>query len=342
MIERLLDSDPERARAHADHIVARAGRVAAVREARGLVAYHEGDWKVALNEFRTARRLSGSHHLLPYLVDIERALGRPERALELSASPESLTLDAASRIELDIVISGVRRDMGDLDAALLQLRGPELDPTRRKPWSGRLFYAYADTLLAKGLEEEARDWFAVAIEADPSLDTDAAERVDELDGTVFLDLGEDDEEPEAQEVTDAAEAGADVESVTPQASAPVDEPEAGETAEIEAAPDEVPGVPEQAQAAQQPEEDEEAEAAQHSAEAEQPSVQAADGDGPDAGSSTPREAGEIASEGASKTTSAEPSESTPREASDSPSEEPSDGPSEEPSETAFDEPEEKP
>lgn len=306
MIERLLDSDPERARAHADHIVARAGRVAAVREARGLVAYHEGDWKVALNEFRTARRLSGSHHLLPYLVDIERALGRPERALELSASPESLTLDAASRIELDIVISGVRRDMGDLDAALLQLRGPELDPTRRKPWSGRLFYAYADTLLAKGLEEEARDWFAAAIEADPSLDTDAAERVDELDGTVFLDLGEDDEEPEAQEVTDAdaaeaeaaeagaAEAGTHGESGAPQSDAPVDEPEAGETAEIEGAPDEAPGEP------------------------EQPSVQAADGDEPDAGSSKPREA------------------------SDSPSEEPSDGPSEEPSETAFDEPEEKP
>ncbi|MDO5698772.1 MAG: hypothetical protein Q4G51_12465 [Dermatophilus congolensis] len=194
MIERLLDVDPERARAHADHIVARAGRVAAVREARGLVAYHEGDWKVALNEFRTARRLSGSNHLLPHLVDIERALGRPERALELSASPESLTLDAASRIELDIVVSGVRRDMGDLDAALLQLRGPELEPSRRKPWSGRLFYAYADTLLAKGLEDEAREWFAVAIEADPSLDTDAAERIDELDGTVFLDLGDDEDD----------------------------------------------------------------------------------------------------------------------------------------------------
>ena len=235
MIERLLDAEPERARAHADHIVARAGRVAAVREARGLVAYHEGDWKVALNEFRTARRLSGSHHLLPYLVDIERALGRPERALELSASPESLTLDAASRIELDIVISGVRRDMGDLDAALLQLRGPELDPKRRKPWSGRLFYAYADTLLAKGLEEEARNWFAVAIEADPSLDTDAAERVDELDGTVFLDLGDDHEsEPEAVE---AAESDAGAESDAVEAGQPAVTDEAGpspvaETSEV--------------------------------------------------------------------------------------------------------------
>ncbi len=179
--------------------------MAVVREARGLVSYHQGDWKVALNEFRTARRLSGSHHLLPYLVDIERALGRPERALELSASPESLTLDAASRIELDIVVSGVRRDMGDMDAALLRLRGPELDATQRKPWSARLFYAYADTLLEMGREDEARSWFAAAVEADPSCETDAAERLDELDGTIYLDLGDDEEDEEVQEAGESGE-----------------------------------------------------------------------------------------------------------------------------------------
>lgn len=238
MIERLIDVDPERARAHADHVVGRAGRVAAVREARGLVAYHEGDWKVALNEFRTARRLSGSHHLLPYLVDIERALGRPEHALELSASPESLTLEAAERIELDIVVAGIRRDLGDLDAALLRLRGPELDASRRQPWSGRLFYAYADTLLAAGREGEARDWFAAAADADPTLDTDAAERLDELDGTVYLDLGDDDEDeddatPVAQETegTDDAETAGAQSAESTQDGEPAEPAPSAESAE---------------------------------------------------------------------------------------------------------------
>ena len=199
MIERLIDADPEKARAHADHIVGRAGRVASVREARGMVAYSEGDWRTALKEFRTAQRLSGRHHLLPHIVDCERALGRHQHALDLARSPESLSLEGGERIELDIVVAGIRRDLGDPEAALLQLRGPELDMRRRKPWSGRLFYAYGDTLEALGRSDEAREWFAAAVDADPQLGTDAAERLDELDGTVFLDLGEDEDDAEARE-----------------------------------------------------------------------------------------------------------------------------------------------
>lgn len=198
MVDRLLDVDLEKARAHAEHAVGRAGRVATVREARGLVAYREGDWRTALKEFRTAQRLSGTHHLLPYIVDAERAMGRREHALDLARSPQSLTLDTAGTIELDIVVAGIRRDMGDPEAALVQLRGPELDPAKRKPWSGRLFYAYADTLDSLGRQGEAREWFAAAVDADAQVGTDAAERLDELDGTVFLDM-EDDTAEDVQE-----------------------------------------------------------------------------------------------------------------------------------------------
>ncbi|GAB77727.1 hypothetical protein [Austwickia chelonae] len=193
MISRLLDVDIEGARAHAETAVRRAGRVAAVREARGLVAYREGDYQMALSEFRTARRLSGSQHLLPLMVDCERGLGRPERALELAGSPEARTLTKSERVELLIVCSGIRRDMGHLDASVVLLETPDLDPNRRDPWSARLFYAYGDALMSRGDTELARAWFAEAADADVENLTDAAERLDEIDGIVFVDLGEEGE-----------------------------------------------------------------------------------------------------------------------------------------------------
>ncbi|WP_174524038.1 hypothetical protein [Piscicoccus intestinalis] len=198
MAARLLDVDPQAAEAHADTAVRRAGRVAAVRQMRGMVAYRAGEFQLALAEFRTARRLGGTG-LLPLIVDSERGLGRTDRALELAAEAENLA--PAERIELAIVVSGIRRDLGQPRAALLALRGPALDPARRDPWSARLFYAYAEALAADGRLDEARDWFAHASLADRDLETDAAERLDDLDGVVHVDLldGEDDEDDERDE-----------------------------------------------------------------------------------------------------------------------------------------------
>ena len=184
------------AEAHAETAVRRAGRVPAAREALGLVAYRKGEWARALSEFRTARRLSGSSHMLPLMVDCERGLGRPERALELATSPEAKTLTVEERVELAIVISGIRRDLGQLDAARLALEIPQLKSTGRKPWTTRLAYAYAETLLAVGREEDARTWFARAADTDTELETDAADRLAELDGVILTDLleGEEDED----------------------------------------------------------------------------------------------------------------------------------------------------
>ncbi len=201
MVARLLDVDLELAQEHAVTAVRRAGRVAAVREARGMVAYRVGDFQLALAEFRTARRL-GATGLLALIVDSERGLGRTERALELASGPDARGLTPAERIELDIVVSGIRRDLGQADAAVLALRGPELDPTRRAPWSARLFYAYGEALAAAGREDEARTWFAHAVEADDALDTDAAERLDEIDGVVTIDLLEGSDEDADEEHED--------------------------------------------------------------------------------------------------------------------------------------------
>lgn len=178
----LVDEDPQRALAHARYARELASRVAIVREAAGLTAYHAGEWAEALSELRAVRRMSGGVTYLPLMADCERALGRPERALELAREAGSeLPPDIAA--ELRIVAAGARRDMGQLDAAVVSLQGPDLDPKRRDPWSARLFYAYADNLAAAGRTDEAIRWFLNAAQADDDEETDAAERAFELGAT---------------------------------------------------------------------------------------------------------------------------------------------------------------
>lgn len=188
MVALLLDEDIDGAQAHAETAVRRAGRVPAAREALGLVAYRQGNWAKALAEFRTVRRLSGSSHLLPLMVDAERGLGRLEKALDLASSPEAKTLARDERVELAIVVSGIRRDLRQFDVAAAGLRIPELSGSAHKPWSARLSYAYAEALLALGDVPGAREWFAHAVDTDDALETDASERLDELDGVVRTDL----------------------------------------------------------------------------------------------------------------------------------------------------------
>lgn len=198
----LLETDPDAALDHAEHAARRAGRVPAVREALGLVFYRRDQFTDALREFRTARRLSGSDHLIPYMVDSERGLGRFDKALELANSPEARRLGEADNIELAIVVSGVRRDMGQADAALVGLRIPALERATTQAWAPRLFYAYAEALLATGDEEGAREWFLKAAERDLDGETDAAERIDQLDGIELTDLLEDDDEQQDDELHD--------------------------------------------------------------------------------------------------------------------------------------------
>jgi tetratricopeptide (TPR) repeat protein len=181
----VLVDDPELALAHARAAARRAGRVAIVREAVGIAAYTAGDFATALSELRAAARISGSAEYLPMMADCERGLGRPERALALASSPEASTLDREGKVELLIVASGARRDLGQADAAVLTLQVPALNSKGTGEWLARLRYAYADALLEVGRPAEARTWFARAAAVDPEGSTDAAERVDELDGVTF-------------------------------------------------------------------------------------------------------------------------------------------------------------
>jgi tetratricopeptide (TPR) repeat protein len=204
MAGRLVDEDPPAALAHARAARAMAGRVGAVREAAGLTAYLAGEWADALSELRTARRITGRPEHLHVMADCERALGRPERALAYADDPAVATLEQATRVELVIVLAGARRDLGQADAAVVLLQDPARRTTAKRPWAARLWYAHADALLEAGRADEAREWFSRTADIDVEGETDASDRLLELDGVV---MDEPDEPDEATDEPDEAEVG---------------------------------------------------------------------------------------------------------------------------------------
>lgn len=182
MAATLMQDDPQLALQHARAAKERAGRVAVVRETCGIAAYHAGEWKEALAELRAARRMSGGPGLMAVMADCERGLGHPEKAIEIARSEELSRLDAASMVELAIVVAGARQDMGQFDAAVAELERQDLNPNRHGVSASRLFYAYADALAAAGRTAEARQWFEHAADADEDELLDAADRLHELEG----------------------------------------------------------------------------------------------------------------------------------------------------------------
>ncbi|WUD78963.1 tetratricopeptide repeat protein [Streptomyces sp. NBC_00510] len=187
MVARLLDEDPDLAYGYSRVALRLASRVAAVREAAGFASYATERYAEALAEFRACRRMTGTVDLWPVMADCERGMGRPERALEMAGAPEVHKLDRAGQVEMRLVAAGARRDMGQNEAAVVTLQSPELASNAVHPWTARLRYAYADALLAAGREDEAREWFAKALEADQSGSTDASDRLAQLDGVAFVD-----------------------------------------------------------------------------------------------------------------------------------------------------------
>jgi tetratricopeptide (TPR) repeat protein len=209
----LLDEDPEAALAHARAARDRASRVAAVREAVGVAAYHAGDFAEAAREIRAYRRMSGDQGYRAVLADCERALGRADVALRLVAEALAANPDPEETLELRMVEAGARRDLGEDAAARLVLEsalGGRPDPDALDagdPARIRLAAAYADLLQAQGQEDLAGTWLSAIAAVDP----------DNLSGAVdgpgieFIDVEEELELP-ADDATD----GATDESMAPE------------------------------------------------------------------------------------------------------------------------------
>ena len=173
MVDLTIGQDPDLALAHAKAAAARAGRIPVVRETLGIVAYRNGDFALALRELLTHRRMTASNDQVALIVDSERGLGRPERALEFSRSIDKSKLNAETRVNLAIATSGARLDLGQNDLALAELEIKELDPTRVFDFTPPLFWAYADTLEVLGREADSKKWAELATRAERAVSPEA-------------------------------------------------------------------------------------------------------------------------------------------------------------------------
>ena len=80
------------------------------------------------------------------MVDSERGVGRPDRALEVGRAVDRAELPVAVQVSLAIAMSGARLDQGQPELALAELEIPQLDPDRAFSYSPALFSAYAEVL----------------------------------------------------------------------------------------------------------------------------------------------------------------------------------------------------
>ncbi|QKJ19765.1 primosomal protein [Microbacterium hominis] len=188
MAAQLIDEDPALAHQHAISASRRAGRIAVVRETLAITAYATGDFALALRELRTYRRISGRDDQIALMVDSERGVGRPDRALEVGRDVDRAALPTAVRVELAIAMSGARLDLDQPDRALLELDIPELDPDRAFEWSPALFGARAAVLEELGRVDEADEWARRAVIAAEALDD--ASGLDDLETVVVEEIEE--------------------------------------------------------------------------------------------------------------------------------------------------------
>ncbi|WP_307213939.1 hypothetical protein [Microbacterium testaceum] len=214
----MIDEDPALAHAHALAASRSAGRVGVVRETVAITAYAVGDFALALRELRTHRRITGSDEQLPLIVDSERGVGRPDRALEEGRAVDRSTLSTSVRVQLAIAMSGARLDLGQADRALQELEIPEADPDRAFEWSPALFSARAAVLEELGRLDEAAEWERRAEIAADALDAAAGVADREVIVVEEIDLIDDEGGVEVASgvipvADDEAESTGDAESV---------------------------------------------------------------------------------------------------------------------------------
>lgn len=114
----LEERDPELALEHAKWVSHQASRIDFARETLAFVAYRQGDYKLALREFRTAFRMNGFLDYLPFIADCERGMGEPKKAIETAMSDDAKYLRGESKAEMFLVYAGALGDLELWDKAI--------------------------------------------------------------------------------------------------------------------------------------------------------------------------------------------------------------------------------
>jgi hypothetical protein len=125
------------------------------------------------------------------MVDCERGLNRPEKALELGRSVPRRSLPVPVQVELAIAMSGARLDLGQNAEALLELEIPQLDPSTAFSYSPPLFAAYATVLEELGRNDDATVWWNRADIAADAIDEagedDDGETIEVIEEDIHVD-----------------------------------------------------------------------------------------------------------------------------------------------------------
>ena len=160
----------------AKHIALRS---ATIRELLGLAYYRAQRWKEAARELAAFRRIGGSTEQNPVLADCYRAMGKPEKAVEIASEIAPGRVDEPVVYEGAIVAAGALADLKRLDDAVKRLEALELRPQNAQEHHLRAWYVLGDLLEKRGRFTQAREWFEAVNGADPDM-TDAGERLARL------------------------------------------------------------------------------------------------------------------------------------------------------------------
>ncbi|MGH2810142.1 MAG: hypothetical protein ACRDIA_04585, partial [Actinomycetota bacterium] len=116
-----------------------APRSGLTRELLGLAYYRDEKWHEAARELLTYRRLTGSLDENHVIADCYRALGRPDRALEIVEEVKQADVDPEIWAELAIVAAGALADKGERQRALVHLLKADLRPRSVQEYHLRLW-----------------------------------------------------------------------------------------------------------------------------------------------------------------------------------------------------------
>jgi tetratricopeptide (TPR) repeat protein len=176
------EGDPEAAAVAARAAKRAAPRAASVREALGIALYQVGDFRAARTELAAAQRISGREDLAAMLADIERALGRPERAIDLFERVDRSKLEPDTAAELLLVAASAYGDLGQPAAGVALIRRHARWPVELADHHLRLAYAEGALAEQDGDLPSARAAFDRVVRVDPDFH-DAADRLERLESS---------------------------------------------------------------------------------------------------------------------------------------------------------------
>jgi tetratricopeptide (TPR) repeat protein len=182
VVELSEEGDPEAAVRAARAAKRAAPRAASVREALGIALYQVGDFRAARTELAAAQRISGRSDLAAMLADIERGLGRPERAIDLFERSDRSSMDPDTAAELLLVAASAYGDLDQPAAGVALIRRHARWPVELADHHLRLAYAEGALAEQAGDPTRARAAFARVVQADPDFH-DAADRLEGLESS---------------------------------------------------------------------------------------------------------------------------------------------------------------